>query len=87
MREGETDYKDKFWIGQRVRILGLPSPDDVLCDTGIITRISTKFQRTPVLQTISYEVRIDGNKGMFKTKIIFRAYYYGSNGDNLEPIS
>lgn len=87
MREGETDYKGKFWIGQRVKIHNLPTPEDILCNTGVIVSIRTKFQRTPDLQTISYEVRIDGIKGMYKTKIMGRVYYYGSSGDNLETIS
>ena len=86
MRKGETDYKGKFWVGQRVRIHNLPAPEDVLCDTGVITKISTKFVRTPDLQVIDYAVRIDGNKGLFKTKLFNRAYFYGCNGDNLEPI-
>lgn len=87
MRKGETDHKGKFWVGQRVRIHGLPMPEDVLCDTGVIKKITTKFERTPDLQLINYEVRIDGNKGIFKTKVYERVRLLGSNGDNLELIS
>lgn len=87
MRPGETDYKGKFWVGQRVRILNLPSPNDVLCDTGIIKHISTKFERTPDLQANSYTVRIDGWGGIFKKKVFSRVREYATNGENLEPIT
>ena len=86
MREGETDYKGKFWVGQRVKILNLPPADDIICDTGVIKGISTRFERMPELRANSYDVRIDGSEGMFKMKIVQRVYIYGSNGDNLEPI-
>lgn len=87
MGEGETDHKGKFWVGQRVKIHDLPNPDDILCDTGIIKKITTKFERTPDLQITDYEVRIDGWKGIYKTKIYERVRLLSSNGDNLEPIS
>jgi len=65
MRPGKTNFKNKFWVGQRVRVdfSWLSDLDiDIFCDTGVIKKVVGKFLRIPDLTVIEYSVRMDSCK-------------------------
>ena len=62
MRKGETDFKGKFWIGQRVKIVKLPlgiTDDDVQCRKGFIYNIMGSFMHSPDNMYIRYSIEFD----------------------------
>ena len=59
------EYTDEclFRIGQRVRVEIAPDIwpiDEVLCNTGIVQKIKTRFMLTPKMRDFTYTVWLDG---------------------------
>ena len=88
MREGETDFKGKFWAGQHVKVAlhkidGI-TKKNVACDTGVITKILVSFVRSPDLKTIRYNIRFD--KPALKTYLIQNIAQLEVKGELLESV-
>ena len=88
MREGKTDFKGKFYVGQRVKValskIDGVVKDNIACDTGVIRDIHGQFLRTPDLARIVYHVRFD--KPVFKTTIYKKVHVLDVEGELLEVV-
>jgi len=84
MREGKTDFKGKFYVGQSVRVDFTKMDvdiDNIACDTGVIRHIHGQFLRTPDLARIVYDIRFD--KPPFKKTIFPTTYALDVEGELL----
>lgn len=89
MRDGKKDFKGKFWIGQRVKLdwagnTGIKK-SEFATHTGVITKVHSKFLRTPHLTVITYLVRVDGDR-IWKRAIVKNSAEFYFDGEYLEPI-
>lgn len=78
--------RQKFQIGNHVRIKNLPMPEDIICDTGIITKAAARFARTPGMRDIRYDVTIDGRQGIYKNPIVTKVYKLTCGAEGLELV-
>lgn len=67
-----TGYIPLFNILDRVciHIKDIPK-EDVVCNTGIVVGISVRFIHTPERRSISYSIRLDGDKPYAAKKFLF----------------